>query len=76
MTATKNLDLLAQQDWQSLMKDVFKEAIPQFGVLKKNILDYKKEVGKEVGKAKKVAEHDARKATTAVVRAVRAHGCA
>jgi len=55
MTATENLDFLARQDWESLMKDVFKEAAPRFRVLKKSILDYEK----EVEKAKKVAEHDA-----------------
>jgi hypothetical protein len=58
MTATENLDLLAQQDWESGMKDVFKEAAPQFRVLKKNILDYQK----EVEKVKKAAECEARNA--------------
>jgi hypothetical protein len=58
MTATENLDLLAQQDWESGMKDVFKEAAPRFRVLKKNILDYQK----EVEKVKKVAECEARNA--------------
>jgi hypothetical protein len=52
MIAAENLDLLAQQDWESGMKDVFKEAAPRFKVLKKTILDYQK----EVEKAKKVAE--------------------
>jgi hypothetical protein len=61
MTAAENLDLLARQDWESGMKDVFKEAAPQFRVLKKNILDYQK----EIEKAKKVAEQEARKAATA-----------
>lgn len=65
MTAAENLDLLARKDWESGMKDVFKEAAPRFRVLKKNILDYQK----EVEKAKKVAEREARKAATAAARA-------
>ena len=52
MMAAKNLDLLARQDWESDMKDVFKEAAPRFRVLKKCILEYQK----EVEKAKKAAE--------------------
>jgi hypothetical protein len=58
MTAAENLDLLARQDWESRMKDVFKEAAPRFKVLKKGILDYYK----EIEKAKKVAEREAKKA--------------
>ena len=34
------------------MKDVFKELVPQFRILKKSILDYQR----EIEKAKKVAE--------------------
>jgi len=54
------------------MKDVLKEAAPQFRVLKKNIVDYHK----EIEKAKKVAEHEAKKAAAAAIRAERArcHG--
>ena len=77
MTAAENLDLLARQDWESQMKDVFKEAAPQFRVLKKTILDYYK----EVEKAKKAAEHEAKKAereakkiATVAEKAARAHG--
>ena len=33
MTAAKTLDLLARQDWESNMKDVFREAAPRFRVL-------------------------------------------
>ena len=58
MTAAENLDLLARQDWESQMKDVFKEAAPRFKVLKKGIVDYYK----EIEKAKKVAEREAKKA--------------
>ena len=65
MMAAENLDLLARQDWESGMKDVFKEAAPQFKVLKKTILDYQK----EVEKAKKVAEREAKKLATAAARA-------
>ena len=65
MTAAENLDLLARQDWERGIKDVFKEAAPRFRILKKNILDYQK----EVEKAKKVAEREARKAATAAARA-------
>jgi len=50
------------------MKDVLKEVAPQFKVLKKSILDYHK----EIKKAKKVAEHEAKKAVTAAERAERA----
>jgi hypothetical protein len=46
MTATKNLDCLAQQDWERGMKDVFKEAGPQFKVLKKSILDHQRVIEK------------------------------
>ena len=60
MTAAKNLDLLAQQDWESQIKDVFKEVAPQFKVLKKGILDYYK----EIEKANKVAEHEVKKLST------------
>lgn len=35
MTAAESLDLLARQDWERWMKDVFKEAAPRFKVLKK-----------------------------------------
>jgi hypothetical protein len=67
MTAAENLDFLAHQDWESRMKEVFKEVAPWFKILKKNILDYQK----ALEKAKKAAERDARKAATA---AARAHG--
>ena len=40
MTAAENLDLLVQQDWESGMKAVLKEAAPQFRVLKKNVVNY------------------------------------
>jgi len=70
MTAAEHLELLARQDWESSMKDVFKEAARQFKVLKKNILDYQK----EIKNAKKVAERDVKKAAAAAARAARAHG--
>ena len=47
------------------MKNVFKEAVPQFKILKKTILDYQK----EAKKAKKVAKQEARKAATATAQA-------
>jgi hypothetical protein len=65
MTAAENLDSLAQQDWESMMKDVFKEAGPRFKILKKNIVDYHK----EIEKAKKVAEREVKKAATAAAQA-------
>jgi hypothetical protein len=65
MTATENLDLLARQDWESRMKDMFKEAAPRFKVLKKNILDSQK----AVEKAKTVAEQETKKAAAAAARA-------
>src|ERR1700678_3534062 len=68
MRANKNLDLLARQDWESRMRDVFKEAAPRFKALKKNIVDYHK----TTEKARKVAEREARKAAAAVARAARA----
>ena len=52
------------------MKDVFKEVAWQFKVLRKNILDYQK----EIENAKKVAEYDVKKATAAAARAARACG--
>jgi hypothetical protein len=61
MTAAENLDLLARQDWESRMKDVFKEAAPRFRVLKKDIVNYHK----ALEKARKVAERQARQATAA-----------
>ena len=70
MRANKNLDLLARQDWESRMRDVFKEAAPRFKALKKNIVDYHK----TTEKARKVAEREARKAAAAVARAARARG--
>ena len=70
MTAAKNLDLLAQQDWESKIKNVFKEAAPWFKVLKKNILNFHK----EIERAKKVVEHEAKKATAAAERATRSCG--
>jgi hypothetical protein len=70
MTANENLDLLARQDWESRMRDVFKEAAPRFKALKKNIVDYHK----TTEKARKVAEREARKAAAAVARAARARG--
>jgi hypothetical protein len=71
MTATKNLDFLAQQDWERGMKDVFKEAAPQFKVPKKNILNHQR----VIEKARKVAEQEVKKAATAATRAERACGC-
>lgn len=70
MTAAENLDFLARQDWESRMKDVFKELALQFRILKKNILDYQR----EIEKAKKAAEQEARRAATAAARATRSHG--
>lgn len=70
MTAAENLDFLAGQDWESRMKDVFKEVAPRFRILKKNILDYQR----EIEKAKKVAEREARKAATAAARAAQGRG--
>ena len=70
MTAEENINLLARQDWESRMKDILKEAAPRFKVLKKNILDYHK----EIEKARKVAEREAKKAAAAAIRAERARG--
>jgi DDE superfamily endonuclease len=70
MTAAESLDLLARQDWERRMKDVFKEAAPQFKVQKKNITDHLK----AIEKARKVAEQAAKKAAAAAARAERARG--
>ena len=70
MTAAENLDFLARQDWESRMKDVFKEVAPRFRILKKNILDYQR----EIEKAKKAAEREARRAATVAARAARGRG--
>ena len=69
MTATEMLDFLARQDWEGQMKNVFKEVAPQFKVLKKNITDYQK----AIENAKKVEEHNKKKATAATTRSERAH---
>ncbi|KAF8327657.1 hypothetical protein F5887DRAFT_1083703 [Amanita rubescens] len=77
MTAAENLDLLARQDWESRMKDVFKEAAPRFKVLKKSILDYHKQIekAKQVAeRASKKAEREAKKAAVAAEKAARARG--
>ena len=58
MMASKNQDLLAQQDWEGQMKDVFKEAAQRFKVLKKSISNH----DKVVEKARKVAAQAAKKA--------------
>ena len=70
MTAAESLDLLARQDWERWMNDVFKEAAPRFKVLKKNIIDHLK----AIEKARKAAEQTAKKAATAAARAERARG--
>jgi hypothetical protein len=77
MTAAENLDLLARQDWESRMKDVFKEAAPQFKVLKKSILDYHKQIEKAKQVAErtaKKAEREAKKVAAAAEKAARARG--
>ena len=68
MTAIEMLDFLARQDWESQMKDVFKELAPQFKILKKNITDYQK----AIEKAKKIEENNKKKAAAANARAERA----
>ena len=52
------------------MKDVFKEAAPQFKVLKKNIIDHHR----AIEKVRKVAEQEVKKAAMAATRAERACG--
>jgi hypothetical protein len=61
MTAAEHLDSLAQQDWESHMKDAFKKAALRFNILKKNIADHQK----AVLTAKKVAEQVAKAAARA-----------
>jgi hypothetical protein len=70
MTAAKNLDFLAHQDWESRMNDVFTEVAPRFRILKKNILDYQR----EIEKAKKAAEREVRRAATVAARAAQCRG--
>ena len=70
MTGDEMLDFLARQDWEGRMKDIFKEAAPQFKILKKNITSYQK----AVEKAKSVEERNKKKAATAVARAERTRG--
>jgi hypothetical protein len=70
MTATKNLDFLAQQHWERGMKDVFKEAGPRFKVLKKSILAHQR----AIKKVRKVAKQEAKKVAAAAARAERACG--
>lgn len=78
MTVSENLDLLAQQDWEGQMKDVFKEAEQRFKVLKKSISDHDKVVEKArkvAAQAAKKAEHEKKKVATMADVAARACGC-
>jgi hypothetical protein len=70
MTSDEILDLLARDDWETMMKEVFKEVGPWFRVLKKSIADYQKAIEKE----KKAAKCEAKKVAAAEARAGRAHG--
>jgi hypothetical protein len=52
MTAEENLNMLAREDWEKLMKEVFKELAPRLKVQKKTITLFYQNLKKE----KKVAE--------------------
>jgi len=65
MTAPEMMDLLAQQTWEAVMGDVFKEAAEWFKVLCKAIDDHHKEIAAECKaeeKVKKAAALQAKKA--------------
>ena len=65
MTASEMMDLLAQQTWEAVMGDVFKEAAEWFKVLCKAIDDHHKEIAAECKaeeKVKKAAALQAKKA--------------
>ena len=70
MTAEENLIELAKIDWRNAMKDIWKELQPRFQVIKKAYSNQQK----EIARAKKVAEREAKKVATAVMRAQRARG--
>jgi hypothetical protein len=70
MTAEENLIELAKIDWRNAMKEVWKELQPQFQVIKKAYSNRQK----EIERAKKVAEREAKKVATAALRAQRARG--
>ena len=68
MTAVEMLDSLALQDWKGWMKNVFKEAAPQFKVIRKNIADYHKAAEKR----KAADERNKKRAAAAAAREERA----
>ena len=47
MTANENLDMLAQEDWEKLMQEVFKELSPCLKVQKKTITLFYQNLDKE-----------------------------
>ena len=63
MTATEMMDSLAQQTWESAMRDLFKEASERFKAQRKAIDNYHKQIAanrKAEEKARKAAEHQAK----------------
>lgn len=47
MTAEENLDMLAHEDWEKLIKDIFKELAPRLKVQKKTITLFYQNLEKE-----------------------------
>jgi hypothetical protein len=47
ITANENLDILAREDWEKLMKEVFKELSPRLKVWKKTITLFYQNLDKE-----------------------------
>jgi hypothetical protein len=65
MTANDTLEILARQDWEKAMKDVFKELAPHLKVLKKTITLFYQNLEKEKKAAERVRKADERRAKKA-----------
>ncbi|TFK46918.1 hypothetical protein OE88DRAFT_1666709, partial [Heliocybe sulcata] len=58
MTSSEALDYLARADWESAMKDVFKEAAPKFKHWKTKILEYDRDEKRAIAEAKREAQKE------------------
>jgi hypothetical protein len=78
MTAEENLDMLAREDWEKLMKDIFKELAPRLKVQKKTITLFYQNLEKErkaAERAQKTEERQTKKANADAEKAAkRGHG--
>ena len=78
MTTEDNLDVLAREDWEKLMKEVFKELAPRLKVQKKTITLFYQNLEKErkaAERAQKAEERKTKKASADAKKAAkRGHG--